>query len=320
LKEFEAFERARLTATKKHFIHFTSLQAALGPATTQSTDRFKKKAEAVDTKADLDLYVSKNRPATDQPPPRAQYMSWDGTVVEDVGPPRAKPTGKATSSAGVSSPTNKVEEKPAVKMTAAVVEEKVHVSQPAFVQEPKPSLAVAATENRPRKLVAMYAYDATEDGELTFDEGAVILVLTENDSGWWRGRLDSGAEGLFPSNFMMSEAESAEKIAEMGSAPAVEKVQAPVQAAVHVPAVEPVQASIEPEPSSEPIVVSTGGVAVSINANYVAMYDYDAEDDTEMTIKEGEVLFVISETDGWYLGTNQSGQKGNFPSNFVEKQ
>jgi len=43
LKEFEAFERARLTATKKHFVHFTTLQAVLGPATTQSTDRFKKK-------------------------------------------------------------------------------------------------------------------------------------------------------------------------------------------------------------------------------------------------------------------------------------
>jgi len=199
----------------------------------------------------------------------------------------------------------------------------VHVShQPTTFSEPKQSLAVTATENRSRKLVAMYAYDATEDGELTFDEGAVILVVTENDSGWWRGRLDSGAEGLFPSNFMMSEAESAEKIAEMGTSEKSSSHVPAVQPTVHVsvPVAEPAQVSIEPEPVSEPIVVSTGGVAVPINANYVAMYDYDAEDDTEMTIHEGEVLFVISETDGWYLGTSASGQKGNFPSNFVEKQ
>jgi len=50
------------------------------------------------------------------------------------------------------------------------------------------------------------------------------------------------------------------------------------------------------------------------------MYDYDAEDDTEMTIHEGDILFVVSETDGWYYGTSQSGQKGNFPSNFVERK
>jgi len=313
LKEFEAFERARLTATKKHFIHFTSLQASLGPATTQSTDRFKKKAEAVDTKADLDLYVSKNRPATDQPPARAQYMSWDGTVVEDVGPPRAKPSGgKMGSSAGTN--VTKIEEKPKAYNPP---EEKITVSQPVVVQQP--SMAVTPTESKQRKLVSLYAYDATEDGELTFDEGAVILVIGENESGWWRGRLDSGAEGLFPSNFMMSEQESNEKMAEMANAGTAHH-SAPAVSVPVVAEVPKAEVVIEPEPVSEPIIVSTGGVAVPINANYVAMFDYDAEDDTELTIHEGEILFVVSETDGWYLGNNESGQKGNFPSNFVERK
>jgi len=252
-------------------------------------------------------------------------MSWDGTVVEDVGPPRAKPTGSGKVGVTVTTPKVTEEKQPTKVVTNhhKETEEKIPVvSQPVVhVETSKPSLAVAPTESKQRKLVAMYAYDATEDGELTFDEGAVILVVSENESGWWRGRLDTGAEGLFPSNFMMSEAESAEKMAEMGgssvSTPAIQVVSAPVSQPVQQ---EPAPVVIEPEPADEPKVVSTGGVPVEINASFVAMYDYDAEDDTEMTIHEGDVLFVVSETDGWYLGNNQSGQTGNFPSNFVQRK
>jgi hypothetical protein len=68
------------------------------------------------------------------------------------------------------------------------------------------------------------------------------------------------------------------------------------------------------------------------------LYDYDAEDETELTIKEGmkvhslaysshiyniliilgEILEIQGEEDGWYYGTNTSGAGGNFPSNYVE--
>lgn len=40
----------------------------------------------------------------------------------------------------------------------------------------------------------------------------------------------------------------------------------------------------------------TAGGAIEINADYRALYDYDAEDETELTIKEGDILHVISET------------------------
>jgi len=58
---------------------------------------------------------------------------------------------------------------------------------------------------------------------------------------------------------------------------------------------------------------------IEINKNFKVLYDYGAEDETELTIKEGEILHVISETDGWYFGTNAQGKEGNFPSNYVEK-
>jgi hypothetical protein len=48
------------------------------------------------------------------------------------------------------------------------------------------------------------------------------------------------------------------------------------------------------------------------------LYDYDAEDESELTIREGEILQIQSEEDGWYYGTNSQGKAGNFPSNYVE--
>ena len=51
----------------------------------------------------------------------------------------------------------------------------------------------------------------------------------------------------------------------------------------------------------------------------MALYPYDAEDETELTIREGEILHVYTETDGWYFGRNSAGEEGNFPSNYMEK-
>lgn len=58
-----------------------------------------------------------------------------------------------------------------------------------------------------------------------------------------------------------------------------------------------------------------------INAEYKSLYDYDAEDETEITIKENDLLWVETEKDGWYYGYRKvnPSQKGNFPSNFVER-
>lgn len=57
-----------------------------------------------------------------------------------------------------------------------------------------------------------------------------------------------------------------------------------------------------------------------IKEEFVVLYDYDAEDETELTIREGQVLFVEYDVDGWYFGRNAEGKSGNFPSNFVTKK
>jgi len=261
LKEFEAFERARILSTKRLFAQYCSFQAKLGPSWSQNTDRFQKKVEAINPDVDLNAFVSQNKPESPQPPPRAQYMSWDGTLIEDLGPRKE--------TAPVQKQSSVVRDEP----KAQVAVQQPVLQQPVMQKEEAKSLSSPVL----KMLVSLYSYDKTEDNELTFGEGEAIALLEENDSGWWRGRLErTGEEGLFPSNFVEEQGKPQSDVAD--------------------------------------------GPSV-INARFKSLYDYDAEDATELSIKENDILFVESEKDGWYYGYCESNpsQKGNFPSNFVER-
>ena len=48
--------------------------------------------------------------------------------------------------------------------------------------------------------IALYSLEASEEGELSFNEGDRIEVLHKDPSGWWEGRLN-GEVGLFPENY-----------------------------------------------------------------------------------------------------------------------
>jgi hypothetical protein len=49
---------------------------------------------------------------------------------------------------------------------------------------------------------ALYDYEATDEGELSFHAGDNITILERLEGGWWKGKLQSnGLIGLYPSNF-----------------------------------------------------------------------------------------------------------------------
>ncbi|XP_042627851.1 unconventional myosin-Ie-like [Cyprinus carpio] len=48
---------------------------------------------------------------------------------------------------------------------------------------------------------AVYAYDAQDTDELSFQADEIIEILFEDPSGWWQGRL-RGKEGMFPGNYV----------------------------------------------------------------------------------------------------------------------
>ncbi|XP_039662829.1 LOW QUALITY PROTEIN: myosin IEb [Perca fluviatilis] len=48
---------------------------------------------------------------------------------------------------------------------------------------------------------ALYAYDAQDTDELSFNTDDIIDIITQDPSGWWFGRL-RGREGMFPGNYV----------------------------------------------------------------------------------------------------------------------
>jgi hypothetical protein len=54
-----------------------------------------------------------------------------------------------------------------------------------------------------QRVVALYDYDAAQEGDLSFKAGEYITITDTSDpGGWWRGYSDDGREGVFPSNFV----------------------------------------------------------------------------------------------------------------------
>ncbi|MEQ2303466.1 Unconventional myosin-Ie [Ameca splendens] len=70
-------------------------------------------------------------------------------------------------------------------------------------KEVKPLPGAGRPKPKPRspQCRALYAYDAQDTDELSFNTNDIIEILTEDPSGWWFGRL-RGKEGMFPGNYV----------------------------------------------------------------------------------------------------------------------
>ncbi|XP_027005416.1 myosin IEb [Tachysurus fulvidraco] len=71
--------------------------------------------------------------------------------------------------------------------------------------KPVPGSGVPKPAPRPKprspQCRALYAYDAQDTDELSFNADDIIDILNEDPSGWWYGRL-RGREGMFPGNYV----------------------------------------------------------------------------------------------------------------------
>uniref|UniRef100_A0A672G2Y0 Osteoclast-stimulating factor 1 n=1 Tax=Salarias fasciatus TaxID=181472 RepID=A0A672G2Y0_SALFA len=70
-------------------------------------------------------------------------------------------------------------------------------------KEVKPVPGAGRPKPKPRspQCRALYAYDAQDTDELSFNADDVIEIISEDPSGWWFGRL-RGREGMFPGNYV----------------------------------------------------------------------------------------------------------------------
>lgn len=58
-----------------------------------------------------------------------------------------------------------------------------------------------------------------------------------------------------------------------------------------------------------------------MNKIFVALYDYEARTEEDLSFKKGEKLIVVNDTQGewWYAKSMTTKQKGYIPSNYVAK-
>lgn len=142
------------------------------------------------------------------------------------------------------------------------------------------------------RAVVLYDYTADEENEIHLQEGQVITNIEMVDEDWWSGTNSQGHEGLFPSNYV-----------ELIEQSIVEKETAP----------PPSHSDSQPKP--EPVEEKSQSLPSA-----VAIYDYEAAEDNELSFPEGAIIENIQFPDeDWWYGT-YNGKEGLFPSNYVEMQ
>ncbi|KAG5458510.1 MAG: SH3 domain-containing protein [Olpidium bornovanus] len=162
-----------------------------------------------------------------------------------------------------------------------------------------PSMFVEAKANTGQTGIAraVYDYDESCPGELSFRRGDLIEVLdTTISTDWWEGRnTKTGRTGQFPTAY----------------------VEDPSAAALASNPTEPSRRA-----SSEALAPAATATPVAV---VTAAYDYEAQAEEELSFRRGDAINVISKTvpgddsGGWWLG-EKGGSVGEIPASYVEQE
>uniref|UniRef100_A0A5F8H3R0 Intersectin-1 n=1 Tax=Monodelphis domestica TaxID=13616 RepID=A0A5F8H3R0_MONDO len=204
--------------------------------------------------------------------------------------------------------------------------------------------------------IAMYTYESSEQGDLTFQQGDVILV-TKKDGDWWTGTV-ADKSGVFPSNYVRLK-DSAEVPGASGKAGSLGKKPEIAQVIASYTATGPEQLTLAPGqlilirkknpggwwegelqargkkrqigwfPANYVKLLSPGtskvtpteppkSIALPAVCQVIGMYDYTAQNDDELAFNKGQIINVLNKEDpDWWKG-EVNGQVGLFPSNYVK--
>ncbi|KAI0351297.1 SH3-domain-containing protein [Trametes cingulata] len=142
-------------------------------------------------------------------------------------------------------------------------------------------------------------------------EGELIEEIEQLDEGWWSGVGGGGTkQGLFPANYV-------EIVEQETAAPATPPPPSPPPPPPPPPA-PPAPAAAHAEPEAE----SAG----DLGSWAIALYDYEAAEDNEISFKEGDrITHIEAASEDWWQGTDKDGNVGLFPdssgtANYVELQ
>ncbi|XP_020279725.1 F-BAR and double SH3 domains protein 2 [Pseudomyrmex gracilis] len=172
------------------------------------------------------------------------------------------------------------------------------------------------------KCTALYSYTAQNPDELSIVESEQLDVVGEGDGdGWLRARNYRGEEGFVPQNYLDVEREPEITTGGLSS-------QGP--SLVQQISFSSVDYTIDDHDAVDPDANLQSDITNTIVQNHIgeveqyciALYDYDATCDEELSFLEGDIIKVVKKEphdvdDGWWEGELRD-QRGLFPSLIVE--
>ncbi|XP_012060526.1 PREDICTED: F-BAR and double SH3 domains protein 2 [Atta cephalotes] len=171
------------------------------------------------------------------------------------------------------------------------------------------------------KCTALYSYTAQNPDELSIVESEQLDVVGEGDGdGWLKARNYRGEEGFVPQNYLDVEREPETTTGLTSQGPGL----------VQQISFSSVDYTIDDHDAVDPDATLQNVASETIIQNHVgemeqyciALYDYDATCDEELSFLEGDIVKVLKKEphdvdDGWWEGELR-GQQGLFPSLVVE--
>ncbi|XP_045566451.1 SH3 domain-containing kinase-binding protein 1 isoform X4 [Salmo salar] len=144
--------------------------------------------------------------------------------------------------------------------------------------------------------VVEFDYEAQQEDELSLRVGDIIVKVTKDDGGWWKGEID-GRRGLFPDNFVREMKKEVKRAAGPKSD-------------LSNGSTSPV-----PEPDRRP---ARKGDQIH-QRRCKATFSYVPQNEDELELKIGDVIHILGEVEeGWWEGS-LNGKTGMFPSNFTRE-
>ncbi|XP_038853440.1 SH3 domain-containing kinase-binding protein 1-like isoform X2 [Salvelinus namaycush] len=144
--------------------------------------------------------------------------------------------------------------------------------------------------------VVEFDYEAQQEDELSLRVGDIIVKVTKDDGGWWKGEID-GRRGLFPDNFVREMKKEVKRVAGPKSD------------------LSNGSTSLVPEPDLRP---ARKGDQIS-QRRCKASFSYVPQNEDELELKIGDVIHILGEVEeGWWEGSLK-GKTGMFPSNFTRE-
>ncbi|KAH8288067.1 hypothetical protein KR018_011510, partial [Drosophila ironensis] len=256
-------------------------------------------------------------------PKQEQQLSRDRTFSDSDDEPEERPAAASTAGASSSAAAAAAASSASMMASGGGWDDPTEVNWGADDEDDKDEPIVPEPKEAIFKCTALYSYTAQNPDELTIVENEQLEVVGEGDGdGWLRARNYRGEEGYVPHNYLDIDQETAGS-AFNGTSGNQLRSQISFSSVDYTVDNEDQTVDSMQSPDQVSVIMAPQKRPKSDVEWCIALYDYDATAEDELTFEEGDKIKIITKTahgvdDGWWEG-ELDGRFGNFPSLVVEE-